>query len=67
MRNATGRAHPAVSATDLPEAVEVYRRVLAAQPDHSVTIVTVGYLTNLAHLLAAPAAYWMLKLMAHVA
>jgi inosine-uridine nucleoside N-ribohydrolase len=32
-------------------AVEVYRKVLAAQPDGSVTIVTVGFLTNLSDLL----------------
>ena len=36
---------------EVPDAVEVYRKVLAAQPDHSVTIVTVGFLTNLANLL----------------
>lgn len=36
-----------------PDAVAVYRRVLAAQPDGSVTVVTVGFLTNLANLLAS--------------
>jgi pyrimidine-specific ribonucleoside hydrolase len=36
---------------DVPDAVEVYRKVLASQPDGSVTIVTVGFLTNLANLL----------------
>jgi inosine-uridine nucleoside N-ribohydrolase len=36
---------------EVPDAVEVYRKVLAAQPDTSVTIVTVGFLTNLANLL----------------
>lgn len=36
---------------DVPDAVEVYRKVLSLQPDHSVTIVTVGFLTNLANLL----------------
>lgn len=36
---------------DVPDAVALYRRVLAAQPDKSVTIVTVGFLTNLANLL----------------
>ncbi|MCW3109201.1 MAG: ribonucleoside hydrolase RihC, partial [Segetibacter sp.] len=36
---------------DVPDAVEVYRRVLAKQPDKSVTIITVGFLTNLANLL----------------
>lgn len=39
-------------------AVEVYRRSLAAQPDGSVTIITVGFLTNLADLLgSAPDKY----------
>jgi pyrimidine-specific ribonucleoside hydrolase len=36
---------------EVPDAVEVYRKVLASQPDKSVTIVTVGFLTNLANLL----------------
>ena len=34
---------------------ELYRRVLAKQKDHSVTLVTVGFSTNLASLLATPA------------
>ncbi len=34
-----------------PDAVSVYRRVLASQPDHTVTIVTVGFLSNLSALL----------------
>lgn len=34
-----------------PSAVEVLRRVLAAQPDHSVVLVVVGFSTNLARLL----------------
>jgi len=37
----------------VPSAVEVYRKVLSQQPDKSVTIVTVGFLTNLADLLAS--------------
>lgn len=36
---------------EVPEAVDVYRKVLASQPDKSVTIITVGFLTNLADLL----------------
>jgi inosine-uridine nucleoside N-ribohydrolase len=32
-------------------ATEVYRKALASQPDKSVTIITVGFLTNLADLL----------------
>ena len=43
--------HSIVSNSDVPDAVEVYRKVLAAQPDHSVTIETEGFLTNLANLL----------------
>ncbi|WP_417915102.1 nucleoside hydrolase [Candidatus Electronema sp. JM] len=34
-----------------PDAVQLYRRTLAAQPDQSVTVVSVGYLTNLRNLL----------------
>jgi inosine-uridine nucleoside N-ribohydrolase len=33
------------------DALELYRKILASQPDRSVTIITVGFLTNLAHLL----------------
>ena len=40
----------------VPDAAEVYRRVLSDQPDGSVVIDTVGYLTNLADLLRLPAA-----------
>jgi Inosine-uridine preferring nucleoside hydrolase len=35
--------------------VSMYRRVLARQPDHSVVVVSLGYLANLAALLASPA------------
>jgi hypothetical protein len=38
---------------DVPNAVALYRRLLAKQPDHSVTIVSVGGYTNLAGLLAS--------------
>ena len=40
---------------DAPDAVDVYRQVLAAQDSRSVVIVTVGYLTNLRDLLASKA------------
>lgn len=33
------------------DALTLYRKILAAQPDRSVTIVTVGFLTNMANLL----------------
>ncbi len=36
---------------EAPDATEVYRKVLSEQPDNSVVIVTVGYLTNLSKLL----------------
>jgi len=36
---------------EVPDATELYRKVLSKQPDHSVTIVTVGFLTNLSNLL----------------
>ena len=36
------------------DAVDVYREVLAAQPDGSVVIVTVGYTINVAELLRSP-------------
>lgn len=38
---------------DAPDAVDVYRRVLSAAPDRSVTVVTIGYLTNLSRLLCS--------------
>ncbi len=37
--------------TGTPDAVALYRKILAAQPDDSVTIVVVGWLTNMADLL----------------
>ncbi|HYF36511.1 MAG TPA: nucleoside hydrolase, partial [Prosthecobacter sp.] len=38
-------------ATEVPDALTIYRDVLERQPDGSVTIVTVGYLTNLHNLM----------------
>ena len=38
-------------ADDAPDANEIYRKVLAAQPDGSVVICSVGFLTNLRRLL----------------
>ena len=43
--------HRLATGADAPEAVSLYRKILAAQPDHSVTIVTIGWLTNMAGLL----------------
>ena len=39
---------------EVPDATEVYRKVLASQPDKSVTVVTTGFLTNLFYLLQSP-------------
>jgi inosine-uridine nucleoside N-ribohydrolase len=43
--------HRIQSTSELPDAVSIYRKTLQGQPDSSVTIVTVGFLTNLANLL----------------
>jgi len=43
--------HSIKSTSMVTNAVEVYRKTLNNQPDKSVTIVTVGFLTNLANLL----------------
>jgi inosine-uridine nucleoside N-ribohydrolase len=39
---------------DRERSVDIYRKILAGQPDHSVTIISVGDLTNLATLLSSP-------------
>ena len=41
--------------TKYTDAVKLYRRILSQQPDHSVTVISVGFLTNLARLLNSPA------------
>jgi len=46
--------HSVRNGNDVPEAVALYRQLLARQPDHSVTIVSLGAYTNLAGLLASP-------------
>ena len=38
-----------------PDAVQLYRRILSAQPDQSVTVATIGDMTNLAKLFRTPA------------
>ena len=43
--------HTIQSTVELPDAVKSYRKILNQQPDSSVTIITVGFLTNLADLL----------------
>ena len=48
--------------SSLPDGWRLYRRLLAAQPDHSVSIVSVGFVTCLAQLLASEAdAYSLLS------
>jgi pyrimidine-specific ribonucleoside hydrolase len=47
--------HKIKSNDDVTDAVEVYRKVLSSQTDYSVTIVTVGFLTNLSNLLQSKA------------
>lgn len=47
--------HAVNSNRDVPDAVALYRRVLAIQPNNSVTIITVGFLTNLKNLLQSKA------------
>ena len=43
--------HTRTTGTEVPDAVQLYRRILAEQADQSVTLVTVGYLSNLHNLL----------------
>jgi pyrimidine-specific ribonucleoside hydrolase len=45
--------HSVDDSTEVPSAVALYRRLLARQPDHSVTIVSLVGFTNLAPLLAS--------------
>jgi inosine-uridine nucleoside N-ribohydrolase len=46
--------HRLTEASDIPDAVQVYRSVLAKQPDNSVVVVTVGFFSNLTALLQSP-------------
>ncbi|MEO8416091.1 MAG: nucleoside hydrolase, partial [Ginsengibacter sp.] len=43
--------HTIKNNSEVPDAVELYRKILAQQPDNSVTIVTIGFLTNISNLL----------------
>ncbi|HEV7468622.1 MAG TPA: nucleoside hydrolase [Pseudonocardia sp.] len=47
--------HDLADGARAPEAVGLYRRLLAAQPDHGVVIAAIGAETNLADLLDSPA------------
>jgi inosine-uridine nucleoside N-ribohydrolase len=54
--------HKIKTNADAWNAVKLYRKLLAAQPDHSVTIVTVGFLTNISDLLdSSPDQYSVLS------
>lgn len=44
-------AHSIVDYSTLPDGWQLYRRLLAAQPDHSVSICSIGFVTCLAQLL----------------
>ncbi|HSJ02574.1 MAG: family 16 glycoside hydrolase [Verrucomicrobium sp.] len=48
--------HTLKTTADAADAAQLYREVLEKQPDQSVVIATVGYLTNVANLLREPAA-----------
>jgi len=45
--------HKIKSTSEAADAVEIYRRILSSQPDNSVTILTVGFLTNLNNLMTS--------------
>ncbi len=47
--------HSLKSNEEAEDAIELYRKILSAQPDNSVTIVSVGFFTNLAGLLSSVA------------
>ena len=47
--------HDVVTSAQVPEAVTTYRTVLAARPDASVVIASIGWLNNLEGLLKSPA------------
>lgn len=46
--------HKVKTNDELPDAVGLYRKILADEEDHSVTIITVGFLTNIANLMQSP-------------
>ena len=53
-KNIPDYPHNLKSGNDARNAVTLYRMILADQPDNSVTIVAVGWLTNMADLLDSP-------------
>lgn len=50
--------HDLQKSSDAPDAAQLYRQILASQPDGSVTIVSVGFLTNLKNLLNTQPDQW---------
>ncbi len=46
--------HAIKSNSDAQDATSLYREILSKQPDESVTIITVGFLTNIAALMRSP-------------
>jgi pyrimidine-specific ribonucleoside hydrolase len=50
--------HAIKSNDQAEDALTLYRRILSRQPDHSVSIVTIGFLTNLANLLRSGPDQW---------
>ncbi|MDS1031310.1 nucleoside hydrolase [Porphyromonadaceae sp. NP-X] len=54
LQNKKGKSyfkHTVKDFNQLPEAQFLYRKILAQQPDNSVTIISIGFFTNLARLL----------------
>lgn len=47
-------SHNVKSTAEAQDALVLYRKILMSQPDNSVTIVSVGFFTNLANLLNSP-------------
>ena len=47
--------HKIKTNADAMDAVKLYRKILAAQPDNSVIIITVGFFTNIANLMQSGA------------
>jgi inosine-uridine nucleoside N-ribohydrolase len=47
--------HKSRPTDEVTDAVSQYRKILSSQPDKSVTIVSIGFLTNLSNLLQSPA------------
>lgn len=47
-------SHNVKSSAEAQDALALYRKILMSQPDNSVTIVSVGFFTNLANLLNSP-------------